>query len=268
MEATYINKHDTKNIICLPTQTSCCMGCKFCHITDISSKIILRNITNVEIEDMVNYIFKDLQLSKDKMLLISFMGCGEPLLNVYNLIESMSNLDNSYNKIRFAIATSMPANNEDNFTYFTHKIWENKLNVKLHLSLHYTNDKTRKQWMPSVDSIVNSLNSIYKYKEVTGNNIEIHYTLIDNVNDTEEDIRLLTKWFSSSDIFIKFLRYNAKNSIQSTETPFEKAKHIMKVLNNNNVNTEYYIPPARDIGGSCGQILVKEYLEHNKRKIQ
>lgn len=74
MEATYINKHDTKNIICLPTQTSCCMRCKFCHITDISSKIVLRNITNAEIEDMVNYIFKDLQLSKDKMLLISFMG--------------------------------------------------------------------------------------------------------------------------------------------------------------------------------------------------
>lgn len=42
----------------------------------------------------------------------------------------------------------------------------------------------------------------------------------------------------------------------------------MKVLNNNNVNTEYYIPPARDIGGSCGQILVEEYLEHNNRKTQ
>ena len=88
VEATFIDKHDGKNIICLPTQTSCCMNCRFCHITDIASKIILRNLTETEITETVNYIFDNLGLSKDKMLLISFMGCGEPLLNVKNLINS------------------------------------------------------------------------------------------------------------------------------------------------------------------------------------
>lgn len=266
IEATFIDKHDGKNIICLPTQTSCRMKCKFCHVTDISDKVILRNLTSIEITEIVDYIFNDLNLSENKMLLVSFMGCGEPLLNVRNLTDGMNILNKRYNKIRFAIATSMPANNDKGFQYFISNIKENKLNVKLHLSLHYTNDVDRHEWMPKSENIVKSLENIKSYKEQTNNAVEIHYTLINNVNDRKQDIEFLIENFKNTGICIKFIRYNAKDSINSEETPMEKANDIMKILNLNNVETEYYIPPARDIGGSCGQILTEEYLEHNQSK--
>ena len=265
VEATFINKHDGKNIICLPTQTSCCMKCKFCHVTDISEKVILRNLTSEEIISIVNYIFDNLKLSREKMLLISFMGCGEPLLNVKNLISGMTSLTKQYQKIRFAIATSMPANIDKSFQYFISNIKENKLNVKLHLSLHYTNDVDRHEWMPKSENIVKSLDNIKLYKEQTNNAVEIHYTLISHVNDRKQDIEFLIENFKGTGIYIKFIRYNAKDSIDSEETPIEKANEIMKVLNLNNIEAEYYIPPARDIGGSCGQILTEEYIEHNKK---
>ena len=268
VESTFIDKHDSKNIICLPTQTTCCMKCKFCHITDIASEIILRNITDIEIVQMVDYIFNDLELSKDKMLLISFMGCGEPLLNSVNLIKGMILLNSSYAKIRFALATSMPKNNEEHFKDFVKKIKDNKLNVKLHLSLHYTNDLDRHNWMPNAEIISKSLELLDYYKKITNNAIEIHYTLINEVNDREEDIKKLISFFKNKDVCIKFIRYNSKNTINSTETPINKAESIMKILENNGIKTEYYIPPARDVGGSCGQILVKEYLKYNKKNIQ
>lgn len=266
VEATFIDKHDGKNIICLPTQTSCCMKCKFCHVTDISEKVILRNLTSEEIISIVNYIFEDLKLSREKMLLISFMGCGEPLLNVENLISGMASLTKQYQKIRFAIATSMPMNIDKNFNYLLNGVIENKLNVKTHLSLHYTNDSDRGEWMPKSETIEKSLENIKLYKEQTSNNVEIHYTLISGVNDRKQDVDFLIEKFKDSGICIKFIRYNSKNTVESEETPIDKAKEIMSILNQNGIQTEYYTPPARDIGGSCGQILTQEYLEHNKNR--
>ena len=264
VEATFIDKHDGKNIICLPTQTSCCMKCKFCHITDISEKVILRNLTSAEIISIINYIFNDLNLSSEKMLLVSFMGCGEPLLNVENLIHSMVCLTERYDKIRFAIATSMPANVGKKFNAFLDGVTKNKLNVKLHLSLHYTNDSNRREWMPKSENIETSLENIKLYRKQTNNDVEIHYTLIDGVNDREQDINFLIHNFKTSNICIKFIRYNSKDTVDSKETPIDKVDKIIKILNQNGVQTEYYIPPARDIGGSCGQILTKEYLKYNK----
>jgi len=266
VESTFINKHDNKHIICLPTQTSCCMKCRFCHITDITDKIILRNLKIEEIVGMVSYIFNDLQLSYDKTLLVSFMGCGEPLLNVKNLLGSMIVLNKDYKKIRFAIATSIPKNNDKNFNYFIDCVKKNALNVKLHFSLHYTNDDLRRKWMPGTEYIQNSLEKVKEYKDKTGNDVEIHYTLIDGINDTEKDIDFLIGKFKGTDICIKFIRFNTKNSIDSTETPIKKVSEIMSVLKRNNIKTEYYIPPARDIGGSCGQILTEEYLKFNRKQ--
>lgn len=264
VEATFIDKHDGKNIICLPTQTSCCMKCKFCHITDISEKVVLRNLTSVEIISIINYIFNDLNLSSEKMLLVSFMGCGEPLLNVENLIHSMIYLTERYDKIRFAVATSMPKNVGKKFNDFLDGVIKNKLNVKLHLSLHYTNDSDRREWMPKSENIATSLKNIKSYRKQTNNDVEIHYTLIDGVNDREQDINFLIHNFKASNICIKFIRYNSKDTVDSKETPIDKVNKIIKILNQNEVQTEYYTPPARDIGGSCGQILTKEYLKYNK----
>lgn len=230
VEATFIDKHDGKNIICLPTQISCCMKCKFCHITDISEKVILRNLTSTEIAEIVNYVFDDLKLSDNKMLLVSFIGCGEPLLNVENLIDGMAMLKEQYQKIRYTIPTSMPNNTENNFNYFVKNIVKYNLNAKLHFSLHYTNDIDRHKWMPNSDEIEKSLEHIEYYKEKTGNNVEIHYTLINGGNDRKEDIVFLINKFKGTGISIKFIRYNTKDTSNSEETPINRINEIMGIL--------------------------------------
>jgi 23S rRNA (adenine2503-C2)-methyltransferase len=88
IEMSYINKNDGKNIICVPTQTSCKMKCKFCHITDVTDKLINRNLKSSEILQGINYIYDELKLCTDpKVLLISYMGCGEPLLNYQEVVK-------------------------------------------------------------------------------------------------------------------------------------------------------------------------------------
>ena len=58
VEFSYINKDDGKDIICIPSQTMCNIGCKFCHTTEYIGKIKTRNLSHTEIVHGVEYILE------------------------------------------------------------------------------------------------------------------------------------------------------------------------------------------------------------------
>ena len=268
IELSYINKNDGKDIICVPSQTSCKMKCKFCHITDASDKLINRNLTAQEIKEGIDDVYNDLNSSNNpQTLLISYMGCGEPLLNYKHVKDSMILLRNEYqNKvllIRFAIATSLPKFAWINFFELTNEIHKENLPVKIHLSLHYTNDSLREDWMPNSLSILSSLLALEYYKKITNNSVEIHYTLIEGVNDTEQDAILLSRFLKNRDIPVKFLFYNEKPTIEFHASSKERLNLFKRYFNTYNIQYEYYIPPGLDVGASCGQFLMDYYLKYN-----
>jgi len=45
IEFSYINKNDGKDIICIPSQSFCNLGCKFCHTSDFIGVIKNRNLS-------------------------------------------------------------------------------------------------------------------------------------------------------------------------------------------------------------------------------
>lgn len=271
VEATYINKHDNKHIICLPSQTSCSMGCQFCHITDIASQIVNRNLSAIELFEMASIIYKELSLETNpQTLLISIMGCGEPLANTDNLILFMYLLRLSVirenfkvSKLRFAVATSMPKAYLKEFEQFVEKVKQHNLDVKLHLSLHYTDSEVRKAWMPTSISVEDSIDLLDYYKRETKCPTEIHYALIAGVNDTLTDCNALKDLVVGLDIPIKFLAFNEKSTLTAKRSTLDVYEQFKDVLEKCGITTEYYIPPAQDIGGSCGQLLKDYYLKYN-----
>jgi 23S rRNA (adenine2503-C2)-methyltransferase len=270
VEFSYINKDDGKDIICVPTQTACHVGCKFCHITDAIGKLVNRNITGTEIFNGVKLVFDDLNLiDNPKVLLISYMGCGEPTLNVDNVIESMVKISINYQfqnevpLVRFGIATSIPRKGSAEFFRLTSEINRLKLPVKIHLSLHYTNDTLRAEWMPNSIDIIPSILALEYYKRYTGNSVEIHYALIDGVNDTDEDAQLLTSYLKDRDIPVKFLFYNEKPTLEFHASPKEKLETFATHFNDANIDYEYYIPPGLDVAASCGLFILNEYYKFN-----
>lgn len=203
-----------------------------------------------------------------RTLLISYMGCGEPLLNIDKIIISMIVLRKEYQDvkvplIRFAIATSLPYFSFPNFFELTEAIYSLKLPVKMHLSLHYTNDKLRKEWMPESASINPSIAALEYYQKRTNNSVEIHYTLIDGVNDTEQDAMILTDLIKNRDIPVKFLFYNEKPTIEFHASSKEKINIFKQYFEKYDIKYEYYIPPGLDVGASCGQFLMDYYLKYN-----
>ena len=252
LEISYIDKDDGKDILCVPTQSGCNQGCLFCHMT--GSNIPVDNLNHFELTESIRETVNLLKLDENKPRLISYMGCGEPLCNPLNMLISMNHLNTTHTNIRFGLATILPKDSEEAFINFGKRIKEHKLNVKVHLSLHFTNDQQRHKWLPASGDILPSLDLLRWYRDYTGNKIEIHYTAIDGVNDNYDDAYRLHGL--TEGIPVKLLQFNPKDGLKSEPS---NGTGAFTLWLDNKAGTEIYTPPGRDIGASCGQFDLEYY---------
>lgn len=257
MEVSVINKGDGKWSICLPTHTACNMGCRFCLMTEIA--IPSRPLSYQEMIDVIRYsvLYGPFNVPT---LLISFMGCGEPLLNAANVIRVMEKANawrnEKFSNIRFAIATMLPR--AWMLDEFAHEVSRFALNVKVHLSLHATTPDTRRYLVPSSKaSPAEGIAALKRYRDATGNRVEIHYTLIGGVNDSFKDADLLSDLLRGTGITVCCIQFNEgadKYLYRSVNT-----ERFRNLLHANGIESESYMPTGADIGASCGQFLKKYY---------
>jgi len=141
-EAIYFNRPE-KQVICLSCQLSCPVGCVFCASPDGNPTV------NLTVYDMLDQIKVMSQTAvPGKPMLISFMGEGEPALNIDRIMAVMQFLslqDHPY-PIRFAISTSgVKPSAILKLLDFTKDF---ALPVKLQLSLHAPTDEGRAKIIP------------------------------------------------------------------------------------------------------------------------
>ena len=232
---------DTKTVICMPSQTNCDRGCTFCHLTGTTRPV--NNIPDMWYREVTYHLINMLFLH-DSPILISFMGAGEPLYNTENIIKYASDMDDIFG-LRYAIATTIPE--EDLFQVFANKVNDNDLNMKVHLSLHgiSSRNKIMLDNVPATRCI--DLMNLY---ETHIGDIEYHYTLIDGVNDSWDDMKELRDHIIDNTFgIIKFISFNPVNDLNAS-TKFTK-KDLIEFFGADRI--EFYTPPGIDIGSSCGQ---------------
>ena len=266
IEFSYIDNGTGKDIICVPCQTMCNMSCAFCHLTDHVGKIPLRNLSGALIFDIIMLICEDLSLSEDRPLLISYMGCGEPLDNIDGVLSSMCYLKSERDNIRFGLATMLPKKRWREFFELIQSIEDTKTNLKIHLSLHFVEDSLRTNWMPSAWSIDNSIGALKMYNTITGNPIEVHYTIMDGINDSEEAIQRLGELIPIG-CTIKFMMYSERKAIDAQRASIDKINKHIEYLSGLGHTVEYYEPPGNDIFASCGQFLIQLTEEYEKGNV-
>ena len=242
------NKED-KDVVCVPTHHFCNLGCKMCHLTN---KGLNKAMIPINSEDFIECLFQTLikngnKRTDKKKLLISFMGVGEPLLNL-KLIEEVYKNENlikenlEYEDIGYAIATMMPNNN-------ILKLKEMVCKLNIPLKVHHTPiDSERYDLIPSTNvSVSEALAYLVNYREslqaneeimkkysklhTTNDPIEIHYTLINGVNDSQKELIKVCELLSKYNIPIKFIRIKT------------------------------YCPPGKEVGSSCGEFTKHYYHE-------
>ena len=174
------------NSVCISSQVGCRMGCRFCASTLDG---LVRGLTPAEMIDQIYQIGKDIG---ERISNVVVMGTGEPMDNFDNLIKFIEILTDE-NGINIS---------QRNLTVSTcgivpkiKELADKKLSITLALSLHASNQEKRKELMPVANKydIEDVIEACKYYFDVTGRRITFEYSLVQGVNDTEEDIKGLTR---------------------------------------------------------------------------
>lgn len=252
VEAIYFNRPE-KQVVCFTTQLSCAVGCAFCASPSPEKT------TNLTAEEMIaqcEYMLEG-NLEENKIILFSFMGEGEPLLNYANVVEAMKRLPFYWPNCRLAVSTSgaspkriIDLSNE-----------EFSVPLKLQVSMHSLDPVRRKSLMPLAHPVTDVINALKIYRENQPNRlIELNFTLMAGLNDRDEDIDLIRKHLDKS-WYLKFGQFNPVNGIDISESP--RTQEIPKILSSEGYIVEYHASDGSTIGGACGQTR-GEYIRANE----
>lgn len=263
VETIYVHHDDEDHgTICVSTQIGCNVGCKFCNAS--TNEKLVCNLEAIEIaEEVLRTIEKiesmDTADNPDKYH-ISYMGVGEPMYNLLNVLKSKRMLMDKFyvNADEYAISTSghVPG---------IEKLIDVREDLDLHISLHATTNKIRQKLIPKnktypIDQI---LNSALRYGLISNKRIKVNYILIENLNDSESDARALVKLLNPDYCFIILSHLNKSEITKLKDAPKEKFDMFKDILEINGFNYIESHSKGIDIEGGCGQMR-SNYLEVNK----
>lgn len=230
---------------CVSSQVGCAVNCKFCATAKMG---FVRNLTTREIIEQILTIQRDTGL---KVSNVVFMGQGEPLLNLDNVLNAIEILNKNFqiSVRRITVSTSGIIPN-------IKKLAEMDFQSTLAVSLHAPTHELRKELMPienkyNIDDLMKTLKS---YVEKTGRRITIEYTLIKGFNDTVECAKNLAKILIGLKSNINLIIYNP-NEKDDFEKPTKEAIHKFKyILEQSGKKVTIRLERGSDIDAACGQL--------------
>lgn len=235
---------------CVSSQVGCAMGCTFC-LTGYGG--YQRNLTVDEIVDQILWIRRRLLTAEESIQHIVFMGMGEPLHNLENVIPAIRLLTDAegigHSKRRITVSTVGMVNGIEAFGAA-------ELGVGLAVSLNATTDEVRDEIMPVNRRwpIAALLEALENYPLEQRRRITIEYVLMKDVNDTPEDARRLVKLVSCLRCKVNLIMYN-----KCEELPYEPVEeatlHMFAThLSRAHITSAVRWSKGRDIKAACGQL--------------
>lgn len=226
------------------------MGCKFCAST-LNGRI--RDLTPSEMLDQVLTIRDDMgeQISN-----IVLMGMGEPLDNYDNVIKFLRivNCSDGINIGMRHISLSTCG-----LVDKIYKLLDEDLQLTLSISLHASNNETRREIMPVANkwSMDELLNACRVYSEKTGRRISFEYTVIEGVNDRKEDAIELAKSLKGMLCHVNLIPVNPVKERNFRPGNKENIIFFCKLLKNLGICATIRRTLGEDINASCGQLRQK-----------
>lgn len=239
---------------CVSSQIGCAMGCDFCASTRNG---LLRNLDAGEIVEQFLHLKEAAQTGGRRLATLVFMGMGEPLQNLENVITAIRRIagrgmgDLGWRQITVSTVGIAPG---------IIKLAEADLNVNLALSLHAPDDATRSRIVPlnnryPVAEIVAATKRFY---ERTGRVTNIEVCLLDGVNDSDEHARALAALLKGFRTHVNLIPYNAIGAALSgavyQQPPFARMKQFLSILRAARIMAHLRRTRGDDVNAACGQL--------------
>ncbi len=251
---TVVMKYKHGNTVCISTQVGCRQGCAFC-----ASAIggLVRNLEPSEMLDEV--LFSQLD-SGSKISNIVLMGIGEPLDNFDNVIRFLSLVNDSGG---MNIGMRHISLSTCGLTEKFDKLAALNLQLTLSISLHAPDNETRSKLMPANrDRGVEDLfDACEKYFAHTGRRISFEYAMIDGVNDSPEQAKLLGDRARHLSAHVNLIPLNHVEERDFAPSTSANLKRFIKILEDRGVNVTVRRKLGGDVEASCGQLRRKSAVD-------
>ncbi len=230
---------------CVSSQVGCAADCSFCAT---GKRGFIRNLTYKEIIEQVLTIQRDTGL---KVTNVVFMGQGEPLLNLENVLKAMEmfNKDFQIGARRLTLSTCgiVPQIN---------KLAELNMQSTLAISLHAPNHEVRRKLMKIEDKYnMDTLKKALKnYVDKTGRRITIEYLLIKDLNDTVESAKELAYYLHDIKCNINLIPYNPTEKNNYEEPSNNSVMKFKYLLEHSGKKVTVRLERGADIDAACGQL--------------
>jgi len=236
---------------CLSSQVGCSMDCKFCATGKEGLK---RSLTSSEIIDQILFVENEMN---QKVSNIVFMGMGEPLLNIDQLLLSIRSINEDFNISQRKVTVSTVA-----IPKMISKLSEmsfqmlGKCQFTLAISLHASNQKTREIIIPSAKNyhIKNIIDDCRKFVRKTGRRVSFEYLMLNGVNDKLEQADELSDLIKGFQCHVNLIQYNQIDEVEFKQTPSKNAQLFQSRLTNNGINVSFRKSRGSDRNAACGQL--------------
>jgi 23S rRNA (adenine2503-C2)-methyltransferase len=235
-----------RRTICVSTQVGCAYGCKFCASG-------LEGWTrNLDAAEIVQQLIEIEKKSGEKIDNVVFMGMGEPLANLKNVLRAIRIINAPWGlgigARHITVSTSglAPQIRElaNEFTQF-----------RLALSLHGATDEVRSRIMPVNRRYpLKVLLEACDYYVAKKRRMMFEYILIAGVNDTDDQAGELAKIAHRLSAKINLIPYNTVEGLEWSRPSRARQEKFQSILRKRGVVATLRREKGHDIAAACGQL--------------
>ncbi|HYR26403.1 MAG TPA: RNA methyltransferase [Aquabacterium sp.] len=229
--------------LCVSTQIGCAVGCVFCMT---GKEGLIRQIGSAEIVAQVA-LARTLRPVKK----VVFMGMGEPSHNLDNVLEAIDLLGTVGN-IGHKNLVFSTVGDERAFD----RLPQGRVKPALALSLHSTRADLRAELLPRAPRIApeDLVEAGERYARATGYPIQYQWTLLEGINDSEEELDGIVRLLKGKYALMNMIPYNSVPELPYQRPAWEKAAAIARSLHQRGVLTKLRHSAGQDVDGGCGQL--------------
>ncbi len=246
------------NTVCISSQVGCRMGCAFCAST-IAGKV--RDLTPAEMLDQVLSTRRD---SGQEISNIVLMGIGEPMDNLDNvlrfleLVNDRRGISIGMRHISLSTCGVVPG---------IRRLADLRLQLTLSVSLHAPDHETRLKLMKVERAypVEELFGACHDYFRKTGRRISFEYTMIDGVNDRDDQADLIARRLRGMMGHVNLIPLN-----DVAESPFRPSRRIaafQRRLESHGLAATVRRSLGGDIDAACGQLRRRAMEEAPKGEI-
>ncbi len=251
--ALYGGRSDRRTI-CVSTQVGCAYGCKFCAS---GLEGFSRNLSANEIVDQLIAVERT---TGEKIDNVVFMGMGEPLANLANVLRAIRIINAEWG---LGIGARHITISTSGLAPQIRKLAEEPLQIRLAVSLHGATNEVRNQIMPINRryNIETLLSACDYYKAHKKQPLTFEYILIAGVNDSDEQARLLSRHAHRLAAKVNLIPYNTVSGLPWARPSKHRQEEFLAILRGAGIPATLRREKGHDIDAACGQLRLQTERE-------